>query len=256
MNVLVEIHGPVATVTLNRPEKRNALTLSMVRSLGSAFESLGDDDDVRVVVLRGAGAAFCVGSDVLEFVEHDANFTRRTWIAVGHRVMSVIAQLPQPTVAIVQGHAVGGGLELALACDFRVAAITARLGLPEVSIGTVPGWGGSARLAATIGSARAKEMVLLAETVDGARAAELGLVSQTVAPEDLDAAADVLVQRLVAQPAVAVQLAKQVMSTPTAGSHQLLTFEALAGALSVGTEDLHEGVRAFRDKRTPQFKGR
>ena len=256
MSVLVETCGPVATVTLSRPEKRNALTLAIMRGVGSAFETLGEDDSIRVVVLRGAGPSFCVGADVLEFVQHDANSARRTWIAVGHRVMSVIAQLPQPTVAVVQGHAVGGGLELALACDFRIAATTARLGLPEVGIGTVPGWGGSARLAATVGQARAKEMVLLAEIVDGTRAAELGLVSQAVTPDELAAATDALVGRLVAQPAVAVQLAKQVMSATTAGSHQAMTFEALAGALSVSTEDLHEGVHAFRDKRTPQFKGR
>ncbi len=256
MSVLVETAGYVATVTLNRPDKRNALTLGMLRSVGSAFEALGEDDGVRVIVLRGTGPSFCVGADVLEFVEHDANSARRAWVAVGHRVTSTIAQVPQPTVAAIAGHAVGGGLELALACDFRVAATSARLGLPEVGIGTLPGWGGSARLAAAVGPARAKEMVLLAETIDGTRSAQIGLASHAVAPEDLDSAVDALAQRLAAQPAVAVQLAKQVMSAPMAGSHQLMTFESLAGALSVGTEDLHEGVRAFREKRTPRFKGR
>ncbi|WP_421740679.1 enoyl-CoA hydratase/isomerase family protein [Cellulomonas sp.] len=256
MTISVDRDGYVATITLSRPEKRNALTLDMLRALGSALEAIADDASVRVLVLRGAGKSFCVGADVLEFATHEPNSARRTWIGVGHRVTSLLATLPQPTVAVIQGHAVGGGLELALACDFRVASTSSILGLPEVGIGTLPGWGGSSRLGAAVGPVRAKEMVLLGDTVDGARAARIGLVTRAVAEDDLEEAAAVLTARLVAQPAVAIQLAKAVMTGPVAGNHQLQTFEALAGALSVASEDLHEGIAAFRDKRDPNFKGR
>ncbi len=256
MSIDVSRRAAVATVTLQRPEKRNALTLSMLRDMCSVLESIAEDDAIRVVVLDGAGQSFCVGADVTEFIGHDANSARRVWIAVGHRVTAALAAMPQPTVARIHGHAIGGGLELALACDFRVATLDAVLGLPEVGIGTLPGWGGTARLAAAVGPVRAKEMVLLSQTVSGSDAQLAGLVTSAASAADLDAAVDTIVERLASQPAVAVQLAKKVMSAATAASYQLETFESLAGALSVSTEDLHEGVAAFRDKRTPHFKGR
>jgi enoyl-CoA hydratase/carnithine racemase len=256
MSIDVARVGAVATVTLQRPEKRNALTLTMLRDLGTALESIAEDDAIRVVVLAGAGKSFCVGADVTEFVGHDANSARRVWIAVGHRVTAQLAAMPQPTVARIQGHAIGGGLELALACDFRVAEDDAVLGLPEVGIGTLPGWGGTARLAAAVGPVRAREMVLLSQVVSASDAHQTGLITVAATTGDLDDAVERLVETLANQPAVAVQLAKRVMSAATAASYQLETFEALAGALSVSTEDLHEGVAAFRDKRSPKFKGR
>ena len=256
MSILVRHLGPVATVTLDRPAKRNALTLAMMRDLGSALEQIAEADDVRAVVLEGSGLSFCVGADVTEFIGHDASSARRVWIAVGHRVTAQLAAMPQPTVARIQGHAIGGGLELALSCDFRVASADAILGLPEVAMGTLPGWGGTSRLAAAVGPVRAKEMVLLSTLVSAAEAAATGLITVSTAADDLDAAVERLVKQIVDQPAVAVQLAKKVMSSATAASHQLETFEALAGALTVSSDDLHEGVAAFRGRRTPQFKGR
>jgi enoyl-CoA hydratase len=223
----------VATVRLNRPEKRNALTMTMLADLGAALEAL-----------------------VSEFASHDSNSARRTWIAKGHRVAGVLAELPQPTIAAIHGHAVGGGLELALACDFRIATASSRLGLPEVGLGTLPGWGGTGRLAAAVGPVRAKEMVLLSRVVSGAEAAALGLATRVCADDALSAAVTEMTDTLLGQPAVAVQLAKQVMNATVAASHQLETYEALAGALSVATYDLQEGVLAFRDKRAPIFQGR
>jgi len=246
----------VATVILNRPEKRNALTLSMLTDLEGWLLELAADDGVRVIVLRGAGASFCVGADVSQFASHDANSARRTWIAVGHRVSGILAGLPQPTIAVIQGHAFGGGLELALACDFRLVGCAARLGLPEVGLGTLPGWGGTGRLAAAVGPVRAKEMVLLSTIVDGGAAARIGLATAARAEDELEILVDETVATLVGQPPIAVQLAKQVMGASLAASHQLQTYEALAGALSVSTADLQEGVRAFAEKRQPQFQGK
>jgi enoyl-CoA hydratase/carnithine racemase len=250
------IERGVATLWLNRPEKRNALSVEMLSKLGHDLIALASNPDVAVVLLRGAGKSFCVGADISEFAQHDSNSARRSWIPTGHRVAGILAEMPQPTIAVIQGHAIGGGLELALACDFRVATVTSKLGLPEVGLGTLPGWGGSGRLAAAVGPVRAKEMVLLSKIVNGEEAARIGLVSTCTTDEGLEDGVDPLVGTLLAQPAVAAQLAKQVMNSALAPTHQLETFEALAGALSVATEDLREGIDAFTEKREPRFRGK
>jgi len=253
--VLVDQTDAVATVTLNRPQKRNALTIEMLRALAVELETLAGDPGVRVVVLRGAGRSYCVGADIEAFAGNDANSARRTWIAVGHRVTGLLAELPQPTIAAIHGHALGGGLEIALACDLRIATSQARLGLPEVGLGTLPGWGGTGRLANTVGPVRAKAMVLMSEVVDGLQAQAMGLVFAACDESDFDARVTATAQALAAQPAVAVQLAKQVMNAANAQSHVLQTYEALAGALSVTTSDLREGIAAFAEKREPRFEG-
>lgn len=254
--IRVERTKGVASVILNRPEKRNALTIEMLRELAYQLEAIAADSDVRVMVLRGAGASFCVGADVHAFAANDANSARRTWIAVGHRVAGLLAELPQPTIAAIHGHALGGGLELALACDLRIATTDARLGLPEVGLGTLPGWGGTQRLANAVGSARAKAMVLLSEIVDGRTAHDIGLINVTCDADRFGDEIAGMATALEAQPSVAVQLAKQVMNAVNAHSHRLETYEALAGALSITTEDLREGVSAFTEKRAPRFEGR
>lgn len=254
-SVLVDRHDAIATVTLNRPAKRNALTIEMLRALATELERLADDPGVRVVVLRGAGPAFCVGADVQAFAANDANSARRTWVAVGHRVTGLLADLPQPTIAAIHGHALGGGLEIALACDLRIATSQAKLGLPEVGLGTLPGWGGTRRLANAVGPVRAKAMVLMSEVVDGGQAQGMGLVTDSCEESELEARVSSVSQALAAQPAVAVQLAKQVMNATNAPSHMLQTYEALAGALSVTTSDLREGIAAFAEKREPRFEG-
>ena len=253
--VLVDRVDAVVTLTLNRPEKRNALTVEMLRQFASELEEIAGDSHVRVVVIRGSGPSFCVGADLHAFATNDANSARRTWLAVGHRVVGLLAELPQPTIAAIHGHALGGGLELALACDLRIATTGARLGLPEVGLGTIPGWGGTQRLANAVGPVRAKAMVLLSEIVDGTSARELGLVSAACDEGELDASVLEMATALAAQPAVAVQLAKQVMNATNAHSHRLATYEALAGAVSVTTDDLREGISAFIEKREPRFEG-
>ena len=198
----------VATVLLERPAKLNALTPEMLDALGAAVDSLRGSE-ARVVVLRGAGEkAFCVGADINRFAPLTAVQMWRDWTANGHRVFDALAGLRQPTVAVLHGATFGGGLELALACDFRVVAAEARLGLPEVGLGTVPGWGGTERLTELVGRARAKEVVLSRRTLDGELAHAWGVATRVAPRAELDSAVDELVTQLLGGAPVAVQLAK------------------------------------------------
>ena len=199
----------------------------------------------RVVVLRGEGPkAFCVGADITRF-EGLTPVQMLAWTGLGHQVFDALAALRQPTVAVVHSPAFGGGLELALACDLRVAAATTRLGLPEVGLGTVPGWGGTERLTELVGRARAKDIVLARRTVDGPTAEAWGLVNTCVSVEDLDPAVDDLVSRLAAGAPVAVTLAKQAHRRRR-GRSTRSHLERFAGAVTSATEDLATGIAAFR----------
>ena len=173
--LLVSIEGPVATITLNRPEKLNALTLPMLSALDEALLAIDADPDVRVVVIKGSGPkAFSAGADVVAWSSLAPLDMWRTWTRTGHRVMERLESLRQPTIAALNGIAYGGGLELALACDLRLAADHVKLAAPEVGIATVPGWGMTTRLATIVGPARAKQMILTGIPIDAERAAAVG----------------------------------------------------------------------------------
>ena len=250
--LLVSRDGPVATITLNRPEKLNALTLPMLAALDDELLAIDDDAAVRVVVIKGSGAkAFSAGADVVAWSSLAPLDMWRTWTRTGHRVMERLESLRQPTIAALNGIAYGGGLELALACDLRIAADHVKLGAPEVGIATVPGWGMTTRLATVVGPARAKQMILTGLPVDAERAADWGLVSEVVPAADLDAATDDLAARIAAQAPVAVQVAKQLIDA----SRPRVSLEALGGGLTAFTDDAREGQAAFREKRTPEFGG-
>ncbi|MFE0508440.1 enoyl-CoA hydratase/isomerase family protein [Streptomyces sp. NPDC058964] len=253
--VRVESDGDVVTVLLDRPAKLNALTPEMLDALEAALHSAAASD-ARVLVLRGAGPkAFCVGADINRFSALTPVEMWREWTARGHRVFDLLASLRQPTVALVHGVAAGGGLELALACDFRIVTKDARLGLPEVGLGTVPGWGGTERLTELVGRARAKQIVLARQQLDGPTAADWGLATACPAPEAAEEALTVLVDRLRTGSPVAVQLAKQLIDAAGDGAPSRV-LEALGGGLAAATEDLAEGVRAFHERRAPHFHGR
>jgi enoyl-CoA hydratase len=245
----------VATVLLDRPAKLNALTPEMLHQLFDCVRTV-HDSEARVLVLRGAGdKAFCVGADINRFAPLTAVQMWRDWTASGHRVFDALAGLRQPTVAVVHGAAFGGGFELALACDFRVAAIEARLGLPEVGLGTVPGWGGTERLTELVGRSRAKEVVLSRRTLDGELAHSWGVASRAAPKAGLDVAVDELVSQLLAGAPVAVQVAKQIIDAAADGAPSR-ALEALAGGLTAATDDLKEGIAAFQQRRDPTFTGR
>ena len=252
----VEREGPVAHLVLDRAGKLNALTLAMLARLDALCAELEADTDVRAVVLRSTSArAFCAGADVHEWSALGAEGMWRRWIAEGHRVFARLAALPMPSIAAIDGMAFGGGLELALCCDLRIAARTARFALPEVKIGIVPGWGGPARLAALIGTSRTKQMALTGAPIDAATALAWGLASEVVDGDALVARASALAAEIAAGPRTAVQVTKQLVDAAAAGAPPAI-LDALAAGFISGTDDLAEGVAAFRDKRPPRFNRR
>lgn len=254
--VTLTIHGPVARLHLDREAKLNTFTLAMLDQMEQHLRTLDADPDVRVVVVTTAGErVFSAGADVTHFTQLSPTQMWSTWIRRGHAVFDQLAQLRQVTVAAVDGDAYGGGLELALACDIRVLAESARVGLPEVGIGTIPGWGGTTRLAQLVGVPRAKRLVFTGELIPAERACDWGLVTDLAPrPQVVDEA--FRLARLVASRApIAVQMTKQVIDART-GTGIAMTLEALASASSGGTDDFDEGVGAFRQKRTPDFSGR
>lgn len=254
--VTVAVDGAIATVTLDRPEKLNALTSDMLAGLEAACDALDRDDAVRAVIVASASPnAFCAGADILEWGRLGAIGMWQRWIRDGHRAFDRLARLRQPTIAAIGGVAYGGGLELALACDLRVASDAARFAFPEATVAAVPAWGGSQRLARVIGAGRAKQLILLGQPIDAATAAAWGLIAEVVAADRLQARALELARRIAENAPTAVQAAKQLVDA-AAGEALATTLEALAAGLAAGTADAREGMTAFRDKRKPKFTGR
>src|SRR5437867_3226806 len=254
--VRLEMDATVATLVLDRPEKQNALRPEMLRGLDGHLLALEGSHSVRVVLVRGAGErAFCAGADISRFSALGPVEMWRTWTALGHAVFERVARLRQPVIAVVAGNAFGGGLELALAADFRVLAEHVRVGLPETGLGTVPGWGGTERLVEIVGRARAKEVVLTRRLLDAPTAHEWGLATRVVPAEELEDAVAELADRLACGAPIAVQLAKQLIDAAADGAPSRV-LEPLAGGLSAATADLAEGVAAFHDRRDPSFDGR
>jgi enoyl-CoA hydratase/carnithine racemase len=253
--LLFSLEGPVATITLNRPEKLNAMDPPMLTQLEQVCQDLERDTTVRAVLLTRAGTrAFSAGADIIAWSSLQPLEMWRSWIRTGHRVFERVARLPQPVIAVLNGVAFGGGFELALAADLRIAAEHTQLALPETGIGTVPGWGGTQRLPALIGAARAKEMMFTGRRVDAATAERWGLVNAVEPGTNVMGYAVHLAQEIAARAPLSVQMAKQLVDSAQ-GDAQTMTLEALAGALASSTEDGHEGVAAFRERRQPRFTG-
>jgi enoyl-CoA hydratase/carnithine racemase len=249
--VALATDGAVATVTLERAAKLNALSSEMLDELEGHLADLDRDNAIRVVVIAAAGdRAFCVGADVNAWSALEPLDMWRRWIRDGHRVLRRLSVLRQPTIAAINGFAFGGGLELALAADIRIAAESASFAMPETKIGTLPGWAGTSRLPAAIGAARAKQMIFSGARIDAATAERWGLVNEIVPGDRLLARVRELALEIAGNAPVAVQLAKAAINGDAA------SLEGIAGALAAGTDDLREGVASFREKREPRFQGR
>jgi len=247
----------VRVLTVDRPDKLNALDRATLQALDDAFAAAADDAGIRAVVLTGSGTrAFVAGADIAEMNGLTA-IEAREFSLLGQRLMRRIERLPKPVVAMVNGYALGGGLELAMACHLRIAADGARLGQPEVNLGLIPGFGGTQRLLRLAGRAAALELCLTGAPVDAARALQLGLVNRVVPAAGLEAET----MKLAAQLAAAAPLALRgvldaVMLGGECAIEEGLQFETAQFALLFASEDMREGTAAFLEKRKPQFRNR
>jgi len=256
--VLVEDRDAVRHVVLNRPEKRNALSAAVIQALGEALHGAAADESVRVVVLRGEGAMFSSGMDVADLGALAADpLGLREQRAAILAIWSLCEDMAKPTIAQIHGACLGGAAELALACDMRVMAADAMIGLVETRVGLVPDVGGCSRLPALVGLGRAKELIMASKVIDGTEAERIGLVNRVAPADALDAATAQLATELLACAPLAVGLAKQVMNASARPAlAQTLEQEVAAQELCATSADFREATQAFAERRAPEFDGR
>ncbi|MEL4890238.1 enoyl-CoA hydratase-related protein [Xanthomonas protegens] len=255
--VLADTQGAIRILTVNRADKLNALNRQVLQALDAAFAAAADDPQIRVVVLTGAGEkAFVAGADIAEMNELTP-VQGRDFSQLGQRLMRRIERMPKPVLAMVNGFALGGGLELAMACHLRVAAEGARLGQPEINLGLIPGFGGTQRLLRLVGRAAALELCLLGAPIDAARAMQLGLVNRVVAAGELQATTLKLAQQLAdAAPLALRGILDAIQIGGESAIEQGLEYETAQFGLLFSSEDMREGTRAFLERRPPQFRNR
>jgi len=256
-NALYDKKGNIAYITVNRPKVLNALNLPTMEDLRHAFTAAKDDREVRVVILTGAGEkAFVAGADISELQKHTP-VEGKEWTHVGQSVLDLIENLGKPVIACINGFALGGGCELALACTMRVASENAKLGQPEVKLGVIPGYGGTQRLPRLVGKGQAMQLVLTGEMISAQEACRIGLVNEVVAAAELIPRAEAIARKIIANAPLAVQYAMEAvnhgMEMPL---KEGLYLEATLFGVVCATDDKNEGTTAFLEKRAANFKGK
>lgn len=256
-NILLERDGAIALLTINRPKVLNALNEETLKELDKAIEQLKNDEQIRVVIITGAGEkSFVAGADIA-FMQKLSPLQAREFGRLGQSVFSKVENLPKPVIAAVNGFALGGGCELAMACDIRIASEKARFGQPEVNLGLIAGFGGTQRLARLVGPGRAKEILFTADMYSAADAHQMGLVNHVKAPEELMDFCKAMAGRIAERGPIAVQLSKEAVNDGLEMDlEKSFIHEADLFGLVFTTEDRKEGIDAFLSKRKPEFKAR
>jgi enoyl-CoA hydratase len=253
MTIIYNQEGPVLTITLNRPEKLNAFSGEMFSEVARATERASDDPAIRVVVFKGTGRAFSSGADLSDISDGRSRIAEDSFeqrIKDAQAVFDAVEALPMPTIAAINGHAVGAGLQLALACDFRIVVRGVKLGLSDVKIGIIPALGATTRLPKLIGMARTKELILSGDLILSEDALEFGLVNRVVERDSLDQAVHELTDKLISRAPLALAAAKDLIN-----SEAPLDRVAAAQSSLFKTNDAVEGITAFLEKRPPRFRG-
>ncbi|MCU1806127.1 enoyl-CoA hydratase-related protein [Cytobacillus firmus] len=254
-NILVRAEEGIGFIIINRPELRNALNIDTLLEIETALDKMRDDEDIRVIIFSGAGEkSFAAGADL-------SQLSKRTMIDALKPNMTAtyrkIEDYEKPTIAAINGYALGGGLELALACDIRVASLNAKVGLPEVGLGIMPGAGGTQRLSRIIGKGKAMELILTGDVITAAEAEGLNMISKAVPQEELIETAKGYARRISVKGPLALRMAKAAVNRGADMEMETaLYLEKLAQTILIGSEDKLEGTQAFLEKRTPQFKGK
>lgn len=255
-HLLISTEGNIQKITINRPDKLNALNRALIAELADAMGVAEKDNNVRAVILTGAGEkAFVAGADISEFA-HFGKADGEKLSAEGHRILfNAIEKMGTPVIAAINGFALGGGLELAMSCHIRVASLDAQLGLPEVSLGVIPGYGGTQRLAQFVGKGRALEMITTAQMVRAEEAHRIGLVNHIAGPTELAAAAERIAGKIIKNSPVAIAAAIRAVNAQFAENTDGFAVEIEAFGSCFGSEDFKEGTTAFLEKRKPVFSG-
>lgn len=256
-NLWYEKENGMGLITINRPKALNALNAATLKELDCLLDKIATDSEVKVVIVTGAGEkSFVAGADITEMQSLNA-MEGRDWGKLGQKVFTKLENLPQPVIAAVNGFALGGGCELAMACDIRIASDKAKFGQPEVGLGIIPGFGGTQRLPRLIGKGRAKELLYTADIIDAAEAYRIGLVNKVTVPEELMSTAKAMAQTIMTKASLAVQLCKAAVNEGVDTDLDTgLAYEAEVFGLCFATADQKEGMTAFVEKRKPNFSGK
>ena len=252
-NLVVETEDGIALIRINRPDALNAINLATIEELDDCFKSLSRDDSVRAIILTGEGKAFVAGGDISE-MKRKSPIEAREFARRGHELLTFIENIEKPVIAAVNGHALGGGCELCMACDMRIASDRANFGQPEVKLGLIPGWAGTQRLPRLVGLTKAKELIFTGDSIDAETGLQIGLVNRVVPHEELMQVSRSVAKQIASMGPAAVKLAKACMNRSMESDiHTGSAYEAEAFGICFSTGEPREGITAFFEKRKPKW---